>query len=257
MLTQRLASPSDHLAMAASEFFIQNQDGYAGVSAHPLRSKAFRIRPYQSSDRGSIRRLCCDTGFFGKPIDRIFCDRELFADLHTTPYLDYEPEWAFVAEADGRLAGYLLGSVRHDFPWLLVYEGSRTAMRMCSRSLKGSYDYHPRSRLYVRWLLTRSFRERPRHPPGAAHMHFNVAAAYRGRGVGLALWRAFEASLQAADIPHYYGELFSCPGRRPELAYRRYGLRIYDQVDTSVYTPELSRPVHLACVHKVLDGNDL
>lgn len=240
--------------MAVSEFCLQKQDGYAGVPAHPSGSKAFRIRPYRSPDREDIRRLCCDTGFLGRPIDRIFCDRGLFADLHTTPYLEYEPEWAFVAEANGRLAGYLLGSVRHDFPWLLVYEGSRTALRMGSRSLKGVYDYHPRSRLYVHWLLTRSFRERPKHPSGAAHMHFNVAAPYRGRGVGLALWHAYERALRAAGIHHYFGEFFSCSGRRPELAYRRYGLRIYDQVDTTVYLPEIPQPVRLTCVHKILVG---
>ncbi|MCK9189626.1 GNAT family N-acetyltransferase [Acidithiobacillus sp.] len=239
--------------MAVSEFFIQRQDDFANISSRPSASKAFRIRQYQLSDRQDIRRLCCDTGFLGKPIDRIFCDRELFADLHTTPYLDYEPEWTFVAEADGHLVGYLLGSVRRVFPWLLVYEGSLTALRMWSRSLKGTYDHH-RSRIYVHWLLTRSFRECPRHPSGAAHMHFNVVTSYRGQGVGLALWRAFETALQAAGITHYFGEFFSYPGRRPELVYRRFGLRVYDAVDTTIYAPEIPQPVRLTCVHKVLNG---
>ncbi len=245
-----------HTQQITNTLFSQNQHSYADVLARQSRSKRFRIRLYQSSDREDIRRLCCDTGFLGNPIDRIFCDRELFADLHTTPYLDYEPEWAFVAESSGDLVGYLLGSVRHDFPWLLVYKGSFTVLRMWSRSLKGIYD-HYRSRVYVHWLLTKSFRERPKYPSGAAHMHFNVAASYRGHGIGLALWRAFETALQQADITHYFGEFFSCPGRRPEIAYQRFGFNVYDQVDTTIYAPEMTRPVRLTCVHKILDGNDI
>ncbi len=241
--------------MTISEISGQNHGSYAGMFANQSRPKLFRIRPYQPSDRDGVRRLCCDTGFLGNPIDRIFCDRELFSDLHTTPYLDYEQEWAFVAESDGDLVGYLLGSVRQDFPWLFVYECSFTALRMWSRSLKGFYD-HYRSRSYVHWLLTRSFRERPKHPPGAAHMHFNVAAPYRGHGIGLALWRAFETALQQAEISHYFGEFFSCPGRRPEIVYRRFGFHVYDQVDTTIYATEIGRPVRLTCVHKILGGHE-
>lgn len=52
-----------------------------------------RIRPYEQRDYEVVRRICCDTGFFGMPIDTVFKDRELFAELITAPYLDYEPEW--------------------------------------------------------------------------------------------------------------------------------------------------------------------
>jgi hypothetical protein len=73
------------------------------------------VRPYDPQDREAVRRICCDTGFFGQPIDPLFLDRDLFADLMTGPYLDYEPEWAWVAESCGAVVGYLLASVHPHF----------------------------------------------------------------------------------------------------------------------------------------------
>ncbi|MEJ2699910.1 MAG: hypothetical protein P8Z70_09665 [Desulfuromonadales bacterium] len=47
------------------------------------QSEPVRIRRFRQSDREAIRRICCDTGFLGAPIDAIYQDRELFADLLT------------------------------------------------------------------------------------------------------------------------------------------------------------------------------
>src|SRR6476661_36907 len=44
----------------------------------------YSIRSYQASDRVAVRKLCCETGFLGSPIDPVFQDRELFADFLTT-----------------------------------------------------------------------------------------------------------------------------------------------------------------------------
>ena len=72
--------------------------------------KAFTIRSYRASDRPAVRRLCCQTGFLGEPIDPVYEDHELFADFLTTYYTDKEPESSFVLEVEGEIRGYLLGS---------------------------------------------------------------------------------------------------------------------------------------------------
>src|SRR6266545_4747432 len=71
--------------------------------------KPFLIRGYRRSDRETVRKLCCDTGFLGDPIDPVYEDRELFADFLTTYYTDHEPESCFLLEVDGEIRGYLLG----------------------------------------------------------------------------------------------------------------------------------------------------
>jgi len=42
----------------------------------------------------------------GDPVDRLFTDRQLFADFFTRYYTDCEPENCVVAEADGKIVGY-------------------------------------------------------------------------------------------------------------------------------------------------------
>src|SRR5438132_13801107 len=56
-----------------------------------LREAGILIRPYEQTDREAICRICCDTGFLGHPIEPLFLDREMVADLFTKPYLQYEP----------------------------------------------------------------------------------------------------------------------------------------------------------------------
>src|SRR4028119_833664 len=76
------------------------------------RENNITIRKFEKRDREIVRRLCCDTGFLGEPIDPVFEDRELFADYLTAYYTDWEPESAFVLLVNGDIRGYLLGSRR-------------------------------------------------------------------------------------------------------------------------------------------------
>jgi GNAT superfamily N-acetyltransferase len=213
------------------------------------------IRQYRAGDRNAVRRLCCQTGFLGEPIDPIFCDRELFADLFTNAYLDYERERALVAEVDGRVVGYLLGSVRANFEWLLLYAGFRTTCKMLFRLAGGRYRHHPRSRRFIRWLLANGFREQPHHPRNSAHLHFNVDKAHRGRGVALGLWNAFEGMLSSLQVAQCYGAFVSHRSRRPEVVYARYGFTVYDRRPTTVFEPEIADGVEVVCARKELIRN--
>jgi hypothetical protein len=74
-----------------------------------LSTKPFVVRRYNRNDRAAVRQICCETGFLGRPIDRVFEDRDLFADFFTDYYLQCEPEAAFVVTIDDTVAGFLLG----------------------------------------------------------------------------------------------------------------------------------------------------
>jgi hypothetical protein len=209
-----------------------------------------RIRTYRKTDRPAIRNLCCETGFLGNPVDGLFRDRELFADLFTNAYLQYEPDWALVAEVDGRVIGYLLGAVSRHFDLTLMRSGFLTASKMIFRLASGRYSGHPRSLHFVRWLFTSGFWEQPKHPADAAHLHWDLERGFRGRGVCKRLWEVYERKLQRAGIKRCYGAFFSYPKRRPESVYARYGFRVYDRKRTSIFDREISGPVDVVCVHK-------
>src|SRR5947207_13047452 len=72
--------------------------------------KSFPIRSYRGSDRGAVRKLCCQPGFLGAPIDPVYEDRQMFAAFLTTSYTDHEPEPRFSLELDGVIQSSLLGS---------------------------------------------------------------------------------------------------------------------------------------------------
>jgi len=219
-----------------------------GDRAH--RADDVIIRPYKPEDRPAIRRICCDTGFLGNPIESICSDREIFADLFAAPYLDYGADWAWVADARGRVVGYLLGSVSQYFNYTLLYSGFQTTMKMMTRAATGCYARHPRTRHFIRWLLVNGFREQPRHPDNAAHLHLNVEKTYRGRDLGLRLWQAYEDQLARAQIQNCYGAFFSRPKRRPETVYSRLGFSVFDRKATTIFQPEVSEPVEIVCVHR-------
>jgi ribosomal protein S18 acetylase RimI-like enzyme len=211
-----------------------------------------RIRNYWESDRQAIHRLCCDTGFLGSPIDAVFQDRDLFAALFARPYLDQEPEWALVAEAQGQVIGYLLGSVGKDFELARLRGDVQTACQMVFRLATGRYARHPRSRQFIRWVLAAGFWEQPKHPRDAAHFHFNIDKRYRGRGLGRRLWKVYEERLHSAGVQECYGAFFSWPQRRPESAYARYGFTVFDRRHTTLFAPEVAEPVECVCMHKRL-----
>lgn len=195
----------------------------------PEKGRRFTVRPYQSSDREAIRRLCCETGFLGKPVDPIFEDRELFADFLTAYYTDCEPESSLVAESsDGRIVGYLIACCRPDLyrrvhPRIIARAGAKAVWRL----ITGRYSKNTRKYLY--WLVWRGWRETPEVPSkSAAHFHFNLLPDWRHWRVTLELLGKFKEDLQRRGVRDVYGQMVIPPGRRPERVFERFGWTFYD-----------------------------
>ncbi|MGH7979279.1 MAG: hypothetical protein ACREE6_07880 [Limisphaerales bacterium] len=229
-----------------------NGNGAYHAHGHSLgpEAESVVVRRYRAEDRATIRQICCDTGFLGNPIETIFSDREVFADLFTNAYLDYGADWAWVADDGGKVVGYLLGAISASFNYTLMFSGFQTTVKMIKRAATGYYSAHPRSRHFIRWLLMSGIREQPKHPGNAAHLHLNVERTHRGRGVGLRLWRAFDRQLDDAGIRNCYGAFFSHRRRRPEAIYSRLGFSVFDRKTTTIFQPEITEPVEIVCVHR-------
>src|SRR5438105_3518657 len=119
---------------------------------------AFSIRKYRASDRTAVRRLCCETGFLGNPIDPVFEDRELFADFLTAYYTDWEPESALVLEIAGEIKGYLLGT-RHSLRQQ-IYSFYQN-LSLFYRSMLRYPRYGSASRRFILWVIAHGWREVP------------------------------------------------------------------------------------------------
>lgn len=161
------------------------------------------IRPYEARDRTAVRRICCDTADRGGPIESIFHDRELVADLVTRYYTDYEPETSWVAESDGQVVGYLTGAldttrqqrvmVRKILPAAIasairrgVFRRKET-WRLAALMLRNAFSFFSPRRLDLR-----------RWP---AHLHIDIQDGYRGARVGQRLMTEFENAVRRHGLP--------------------------------------------------------
>jgi GNAT superfamily N-acetyltransferase len=169
------------------------------------------------ADWRAVRELCCLTGAAGDPIAP---ERwPVFAEIWIGPYQRLRPEWTYVADGGGRVLGYLTGC-----PDTGPFERERrwrSTLPLAAAALRGRYPATEDTRRLVRRALRLapateapfSARVRARltrdYP---AHLHMNVAAGARGRGVGRALLAAFAGDLRARDVPGVH--LFCGPGPR-------------------------------------------
>jgi len=212
--------------------------------------QAFHIRSYLASDREAVRRLCCQTGFLGKPIDPVYEDRELFADFLTTYYTDHEPESSFVVEVNGELVGYLLGSRR---PLLNQLYSFYQNVCLFLRALLRYPCYHERSRRFVRWLLMNGWREVPAAPRRTPHFHINLLPEARKVSTTRALLSAYFGYLYRSGEKRVYGQIVTFESRRGDKMFARYGFRVMNRAEITKYKAFHPESVYLSTVVKNLE----
>jgi ribosomal protein S18 acetylase RimI-like enzyme len=159
-----------------------------------------QIRPYEPRDRGAVRQICSDTADAGQPIERFFPDREVFADLLTNYYTEFEPQSAFVAERGREVVGYVTGSIDtkrflRTMMWRIV------PMVLVKALLRGTL-WHPQAvrlfRANIGMWLKNGYRTGPALGEYPAHLHVNVREGFRGQQLGQRLVGAFCERARAA-----------------------------------------------------------
>lgn len=205
------------------------------------------IRLYEKRDRDAVFSLAADTAFFGEPVERFLDDRRLFCDGMYAYYTDLEPEHAWVAVADGEVVGALVASVdspRHRRRWV-----TRILPRMALRFLAGRYTLGARTwRHSLRTISARliyggekiDVRKYP------AHLHLNVQAAWRGRGIGRRLLAASLDQLRSLGVPGVHLNTTDLNTAAANL-YRSAGFRIADARPSTQWSGLVSRPVMKVC----------
>ncbi len=213
-------------------------------------SRQLEIRAYQKGDREEVRRLCCETGFLGNPIDPMFEDRELFADYLTAYYTDKEPESSFVLLVDGEICGYLLGSRKP------LRQQMHSFYHNIFLFLKGVCRY-PRygaaSRKFVHWIFKNGWREVPAAPKRIPHFHINLLPHARNVPSTRALIDAYLAYLHQCGEKQVYGQMVTFASRRGFRMFERYGFRVLNRAEITKYRDVHPEPVFLCTVIKDLE----
>ena len=212
--------------------------------------KAFTIRSYRATDRAAVRRLCCQTGFLGEPIDPVYQDHELFADFLTTYYTDKEPESSFVLEVDGEIRGYLIGSRK---PLWNQFYSFRQNVRLFLRALWRYPRYDGRSRRFIRWMISHGWREVPAAPRRTPHFHINLLPDARKMSTTRALMSAYLSYLYRSGEKHVYGQIATFQDRRGEKMFERYGFKVLNRAEITKYKAYYPESVYMSTVVKRLE----
>lgn len=209
------------------------------------------IRNFAARDRADVRRLCCETGFLGKPIDPVFEDRELFADYLTSYYTDYEPQSSFVVEQDGVIKGYLLGS---RLPLRQQMHGFFLNLSLFWRALCRYATYNAASREFIGWILKNSWREVPAAPRRTAHFHINLLPEAQNVAVTREVVNRYLEYLTAAGEKAVFGQMVTFENRRGSRIFERYGFRVLEKREITKYRKVHPEPVYLTTILKDLEA---
>jgi ribosomal protein S18 acetylase RimI-like enzyme len=171
----------------------------------------------------------------------------LFLDAFYSYYIRYEPEHAWVAADSCQVVGFLTGcfdtrwqekiAVQHIYPvvikraalwrYRLGRKGLRYGLRLALGFLRGEF-------------------------PGAdldrfpAHLHINLEACWRGKGLGRRLLKAYFAQLQAQGVPGVHLHTTSLNSAACFL-YERMGFQLHSERSTLLWRGLADGPVFNRC----------
>ena len=203
------------------------------------------VRPYRPEDRDGVRRVYTDTAFFGEPAEAYFDDRELLADLGVSVYTDHYPTCIFVADNSGEVVGYILGSPAG--PVSVRLHTLKSLPRIIGRLATCRYRVGRRTLAHVSMVVWAGLHDEFLEVHSAeypANLHINLEAGYRGRGLGMALMRAYLGKLRSDGVPGVHAVTTNRNHAALRL-YQRVGFQFLQEKQTRMWQRYLDGEVRL------------
>ena len=160
------------------------------------------IRRFEPRDRAAIREIACDTADRGAPIERIFPDREVAADLLTAYYTDDEPDAAWVAVLGERVVGYVIGCVetRRSQRLNALRIIPRTVWRGILRGVLTRQETWQLAHIAWRTFWRGGYARQISLTAYPAHLHVNLREGFRGQGLAQQMVERFLEQLREARV---------------------------------------------------------
>jgi ribosomal protein S18 acetylase RimI-like enzyme len=156
------------------------------------------IRPYRASDRPDVYSICVRTGASGADATGKFSTDDLLPDIFAGPYVDLEPDLAWVVEVGDRVAGYLIATAdtaafveRYRRDWL-PYFAAKYPVTGEPTTLEERLVARGRDPLSLQPAGVEGF---------PAHLHIDLLPELQGQGFGRALIRTLVNELRGRGIP--------------------------------------------------------
>ena len=146
------------------------------------------IREYRLADRGAVREISYVTSLEGR-VHRFMDAQEVVEDALTLYFTDHTPGSCFVAENNGKVVGYLLGT--DDVKEMARTTAVKVAPRVLEKVIEQGIIFRKKNLLFL-WNYQLGFFRgeffRPRFDRDfPATFHLNVLEGSRGKGIGTGL----------------------------------------------------------------------
>ncbi|QJW35677.1 GNAT family N-acetyltransferase [Cellulosimicrobium protaetiae] len=160
------------------------------------------LRPARTTDPAEVDRLyeiCLRTGASGGDATALYADPRLLGEVYLGAYLALEPDLAFVVEADGVAAGYVLGA--RDTAAFEARSEREWWPPLRERYPLGSFPEGSRDEALVAQIHRPHLTERSVLGDYPSHLHVDLLPAAQGGGNGRRLLGTLFDALRAAGSP--------------------------------------------------------
>lgn len=171
------------------------------ITMNSIAASNAAIRNFEPSDTHRIREIAWETSFTGAMAERTRIDENLVADLLTLYYTDFEPESIFVAELNGRVEGYIMGSIN---PGKFKRKTAHIFLaRILPKLILGRYKKILKALPLLMAIITGVMKGE--HDPETesdypAHLHINIGRNYQRSGIGSQLMSAWLQYLNRKNV---------------------------------------------------------
>jgi ribosomal protein S18 acetylase RimI-like enzyme len=158
----------------------------------------YEIRRATDSDTTALYRICLRTAADGGDARSLYADPDLLGHFYVGPYVQLEPELAFVVADETGAVGYIVGTA----------DTRRFAAECEQRWFPRLRRRYPRPGAHatsadaqVIQLLHRGIDVSSATPAHPAHLHIDLEPAAQGKGWGRQLLERFEDELRDRGVP--------------------------------------------------------
>ncbi|MEV5607433.1 GNAT family N-acetyltransferase [Streptomyces sp. NPDC052225] len=200
------------------------------------------IRPYEDSDRAALADICVKTALDGQDSSAVHPDLELMPTIFAYPYVELEPDFAFVLDdGHGAAVGYVLGAA--DTATFAARFRGEWIPRVSARYPAPTREARTPSEEMIGLLHDPERMVRDELAAFPAHLHIDLLPPWQGQGYGRALMDTLLDALHQKGVPAVH--LCMVRANTPARAfYDRLG---FEQLDVPDPGPVwyLGRPTHV------------
>jgi len=162
-----------------------------------------KIRKFQAKDKPAVRQIVYDTALMGESAELFFQGQEVISDAFSLYFTDYEPEACFVAEDNGQIVGYLIGT-RKKVSAEAIFNG-RIALSLFIKALKSGIFLKKRNLIFIysclKDFLINGIKTPDFNRQYPATFHLNIKDGFRGKELGSKLITNFLDYLKINRCP--------------------------------------------------------